>query len=85
MCIRDSKRGARDTDNRLKGSHSMDPIHLTDSQSRMPWEKGFIEENKDKYTSGDDEDRARRQKDHYRERKILGIDPDDDEDSPLDL
>ena len=82
---KDDKRGARDTDNRLKGSHSLDAIHLTDSQSRMPWEKGFIEENKDKYSSADDEDNARRQKDHYRERRILGIDPDDDEDSPLDL
>jgi len=78
-------RAAQDNQNRLKGGHAMDPINLSDSQQRMPWEKGFIEENKGKYNSGEDEDRARRQKDHYRERKILGIDPDDDEDSPLDL
>lgn len=85
QCAAKDPRGVMDTKNKLKGYNSADPINLTDTQQRMPWEKGFIEENKGKYTTGDDEDRARSQKDYYRERRILGIDTDDDEESPLDL
>jgi len=62
-----------------KGWKSTDPIELSDSQEKMPWEAGFAKENKHMYDQSAVEDNKRRNADRLRERVKLGLeDPDED-------
>ena len=58
-----------------KGWTSDNPINLTESQYRNPWEAGYAKENKHRYENPDPGgDAARIEEDVERERDILGID-----------